>query len=322
IIRPENSNFATFSGRLLGTTAGVIFTSSTSVDGNFILSGSMSNAYGGTTSVQGNLLNNGSVQLLLAKSGGAVALPGNVTINFGGGVTLLENEQIADAASVMVNFGGNFRVNAQVGRVGALNGNGSVVLDDGSAGGTLFVGSGDFDGGITDGGLNGQLTKTGPGTLFLCGINNTYTGGTRVESGILAVDNVSGSATGTGAVIVQPSAVLSGGNTAGTAGFIGGPVTIQDLGHLEPGLSAGTLTLQSDLTLSPLSQVDFQLGQPGVGGGANNDLVKVFGNLTLDGALNISSIGFGGGGDYTLFTYGSRLFDNGLAIGTIPNGFE
>src|SRR4029434_8652320 len=94
----------------------------------------MRHAYGGMTSVQGNLLNNGSVQLLLAKTGGAVALPGNVTINFGGGVTLLENEQIADAASVMVNFGGNFRVNAQVERIGALNGNGSGGPDDCSAG--------------------------------------------------------------------------------------------------------------------------------------------------------------------------------------------
>jgi fibronectin-binding autotransporter adhesin len=222
----------------------------------------------------------------------------------------------------MVNLGGNFRVNAQVEKIGALNGNGSVVLDDGSTGGMLFVGSGDFDGGIADGGLNGQLIKTGPGSLFLSGINNTYTGGTRVEGGILAVDNPSGSATGTGPVIVQASAALSGGNTAGTAGFIGGSVTIQDMGHLEPGLSAGTLTLQSDLTLSPLSQVDFQLGQPGIIGGSNNDLVKVLDDMTLDGRLNITSIGFGGGGDYTLFTYGSSLFNNGLAIGAVPNGFD
>jgi len=186
----------------------------------------------------------------------------------------------------------------------------------------LVVGSGDFAGGIGDGGLNGQLVKTGPGTLFLSGISNTYTGGTRIEGGVLAVNNISGSATGTGAVNVQPSAVLSGGNTGATAGFIGGPVTIQDMGHLEPGLNAGTLTLQSTLMLSPLSQVDFQLGQPGFDGGANNDLVKVLDDLTLDGRLNISSIGFGGGGDYTLFTYGNRLFDNGLAIGTIPNGFN
>jgi autotransporter-associated beta strand protein len=178
VIHPENSNFATFSGRLLGTTAGVSFNSSGSVDGNFILSGSASNAYSGITTVEGNLLNNGSVQLLLAKTGGAIALPANVTINTGGTVTLIEDEQIADTARVVVNSGGVFRVNAHIERISTLNGNGSVVLSDSSAGGTLIVGSGDFDGAITDGGLAGQLVKTGPGTLILSR-GSSYTGGTR-----------------------------------------------------------------------------------------------------------------------------------------------
>ena len=107
IIRPENFYFATFSGQLLGTTAGVTFLSSSAVDGNFILSGSASNAYGGTTTVQGNLLNGGSVTALLAKTGGAIAIPANLILNFGGEVILIEDEQIADAATVSVNFGGN-----------------------------------------------------------------------------------------------------------------------------------------------------------------------------------------------------------------------
>jgi autotransporter-associated beta strand protein len=321
VIRPENSNFANFSGRLLGTTAGLSFISSDSVDGNFFLSGSADNAYGGTTTVQGNLINNGSIQLFLSKSGGAIAIPGNLTVNFGGEVTLLENEQIADTATVTLNFGGNLLVNGEVETITSLNGNGSVKLDDGSTGGILVVRVGDFNGVITDAGLGGRLVKPGPGTLFLSGAN-TYTGGTRVEGGNLAVDNPSGSATGTGAVTVQAGAVLSGGNAAGTAGFVAGAVIIENMGRLEPGLSAGTLTLQNNLTLSPFSQLDFELGMPGVEGGANNDLVKVFGNLTLDGELNISSIGFGGQGDYTLFTYASMLTDNGLAIGTTPAGFE
>jgi len=271
--------------------------------------------------VQGNLLNGGSVTALLAKTGGAVAIPANLILNFGGEVILIEDEQIADASTVSVNFGGNFDVNGQLETITTLNGNGSVQLDDGSVGGTLVARVGDFDGVIADGGLNGRLVKPGPGTLFLSGAS-TYTGGTRVEGGILVADNLSGSATGTGLVTVRPGAILSGGNAACTAGFIAGTVFIEDMGHLEPGLSAGTLTLQNHLTLSPFSQLDFELGTPGVQGGANNDLVKVFMDLTLDGELNVSPFGFGGEGDYTLFTYGKRLFNNGLEIGTVPAGYD
>ncbi len=68
--------------------------------------------------------------------------------------------------------------------------------------------------------------------------------------------------------------------------------------------------------------MDYELGLPFVEGGGENDLAKVLGNLVLDGVLNISPINFGGAGDYTLLTYGGSLTDNGLAIGTIPPGFD
>ena len=197
VIRPDSGNFANFSGRLLGTAAGVTFSSPTSVDGVFVLSGSGGNTYGGTTTVQGNLLSGGTVDLVLAKSGGATAIPGDLVINIGGGVSLLEDEQIADAAELTVNLFGDFDVNGRVETITALNGNGSVHLDSTTTGGVLAVRVGDFDGVISDAGLDGQLLKPGPGTLFLSGAN-TYTGGTRVEGGILAVDNTAGSATGAG----------------------------------------------------------------------------------------------------------------------------
>lgn len=321
VIRPDSGNFANFSGRLLGTIAGVSFSSPTSVDGAFVLSGSDDNAYGGTTTVQGNLLSGGTVDLVLAKSGGATAIPGDLVINLGGGVSLIEDEQIADAAEVTVNLFGDFDVEGHTETITALNGNGSVHLDSTTTGGVLVVLVGDFNGMISDAGLDGQLVKPGPGTLFLSGAS-TYTGGTRVEGGILAVDNTAGSATGAGPVIVRPDAVLAGGNTAGTAGFIAGAVSIQDMGHLEPGGSPGTLTLQDDLSLAPMSQLEYDLGQPGAEGGGDNDLVKVLGDLVLDGVLNVSPIGFGGTGDYTLLTYDGALADNGLSIGLIPTGYS
>ena len=95
---------------------------------------------------------------------------------------------------------------------------------------------------------------------------------------------------------------------------------IQVDGRLSPGLSDGTLSLQDDLILAAASQLDYELGTPGVEGGANNDLVNVAGDLILDGMLNLSPFNFGGKGDYTLLSCAGDLTDNGLAIGTIPAG--
>jgi autotransporter-associated beta strand protein len=320
-IQPGNANFVLFSGAMVGA-AGVSFQSSNSVDGAFVMSGTNSNTYGGTTTVGGNILNGGSVALLLGKTAGATSVPGNLVVNFGGEVVLLEDEQIANTASVTVNSFGSLNLDGLMETITALSGNGSVQLDDGtSLGGTLVVRVGDFDGVISDGALGGRIVKPGPGTLFLSGAN-TYTGGTRVDGGILVIDNVSGSATGAGLVTIRPGGELAGGNALATAGFIAGAVAIEDTGHLSPGLSAGTLTLQNSLTLAAASQLDYELGQPFVDGGAENDLTKVLGNLVLDGVLNISPFNFGGAGDYTLITYGGSLTDNGFSIGTIPPGFD
>jgi fibronectin-binding autotransporter adhesin len=69
--------------------------------------------------------------------------------------------------------------------------------------------------------------------------------------------------------------------------------------------------------------IDFELGEAGVVGGANNDLVLVGGNLTLDGILNVAGFGPGyGAGYYRLFNYGGSLTDNGLALGTIEGGLQ
>jgi autotransporter-associated beta strand protein len=65
----------------------------------------------------------------------------------------------------------------------------------------------------------GALQVTGPGTLTLSGASS-FSGGTTVSAGILRVANVSGSATGTGAVGVSAGATLSGN------GRVGGAVTV------------------------------------------------------------------------------------------------
>src|SRR4029077_16033701 len=68
-----------------------------------------------------------------------------------------------------------------------------------------------FSGTIQD---TGSISKIGTGTLTLTGANS-YSGSTTVTSGILLVNNISGSGTGTGAVSVNAGTLGGSGNIAG-----------------------------------------------------------------------------------------------------------
>lgn len=129
--------------------------------------------------------------------------------------------------------------------VGSIEGNGFVTLEDNQ----LVVGSNNlsttFSGMIDDEGLGGSLRKIGSGTLILTNAN-TYTGGTVVNRGRLAINNTTGSGTGTGAVQVV-------GGALGGKGFIAGPVTIGTGGAgrsvLAPGTGGlGLLRIQNTVT--------------------------------------------------------------------------
>jgi autotransporter-associated beta strand protein len=106
------------------------------------------------------------------------------------------------------------------------------------------------NGGVA-GGAGGSLTKVGSGQLTLSGAN-TYTGGTIVASGILAVSNVAGSATGAGPVQVQPGSILSG------AGIISGPVTLSGTSRRQSAIEPGTLDPVALLTIR--GQLRFRRG--------------------------------------------------------------
>ena len=145
------------------------------------------------------------------------------------------------------------------------------------------------------------LIKAGPGVMLLTA-SNSYSGTTTVSNGTLLVTGRLG---GSGAVMVGSAGKLGG------TGVITGLVTVA--GTLAPGASPGTLTISNNLLLAASASLAFELG-------TKSDRVAVSGNLRLDGTLNVSDAGGFGEGIYVLFTYGGALTDNGLNIGSVPNG--
>jgi autotransporter-associated beta strand protein len=150
----------------------------------------------------------------------------------------------------------------------------------------------------------GTLTILGGGTVSLTG-NNTYSGGTFVNSGTLLANNTTGSGTGSGSVTVYNGGTLSGN------GIIGSPVEIQNGGVFSPGNSTGLLTINGNFIADSGSLLDFSLG-------SNSDEAAISGNLTLNGTLNISNAGGLTNGTYPLFTYSGSL--SGVPVlGTTPS---
>ncbi|MDQ0068717.1 outer membrane autotransporter protein [Variovorax boronicumulans] len=251
----------------------------------------------------------GRIDLLDDASAGQARL-----VNESGGAISFSDRTSADQATVINNAGAQLRIGSLTNAglsIGSLEGAGSVLL------GAKALTTGGLNTSTTVSGTisgtGGSVVKVGSGTLTLSGAN-TYTGGTTVAAGTLAANNASGSATGTGAVQVQGGATLAG------TGAVAGTVTIAKGGILSAGNGgAGTLTTGS-LNLAAGAVLDYDLGQAGTAGGALNDLVKVNGNLQLDGTLNVaqSKGGVFGAGIYRLIDYTGTLTDNGLDIGSAP----
>jgi len=144
------------------------------------------------------------------------------------------------------------------------------------------------------------ITKNGNGILILGALaGNTYTGTTTVTAGAFDARNTSGSATGSGNVVVSGGALTGNGiiDPTGT-----NDVTISGAGILRPGLATGTDTTATLTFLSDLVFLDdggagtpsaaFEIAGEAAG---QYDEVIVGGAVTLDGTINVSfSNGFTG----------------------------
>lgn len=130
-------------------------------------------------------------------------------------------------------------------------------------------------GGVSQAQAGSSLRKTGPGTLLLTGAGS-YSGGTEVVEGRLWVNNATGSATGTGPVVV------SGTGEIGGHGHFDGHLTLAGGGTVAPGDSPGTLTVGS-ATWGAGGQYSWEINAAAGGAGVDPgwDRLSVSGTLEV-----------------------------------------
>jgi len=187
--------------------------------------------------------------------------------------------------------------------------------------------------------LNGafNLTKAGAGTLVV-DAGDYRSGNTVVSEGTMSFTGLAD--IGSPVITVASNAfldvgsfsdngvsglVLNFGQTLAGSGTIVGNVS--DGGAtsttISPGSSAGTLTINGNLTLLGGGALSFELGPIPTVGGGTNDLITVngvltFGNTAGNTTLNIIGV-TGSSVTYTLFQY--NTFSGSLANVTVPPGY-
>jgi fibronectin-binding autotransporter adhesin len=243
-------------GLLPGTGPGTANTTPVFATGTVVLTNA--NYFYGGTILQSGTLNINGINTL----GGA---------NYGGGV--FNGGTLQYAANLSGNNG-----SADLTSIGAAG----ITL--GAGGGTIDVNGNNitFASSIGNHGSGALTLKSSlvGGILNLQGAN-AYSGDTTVTNLALLVNNLTGSATGSGNVQIQNSGVLAG------TGTLGGSVNMGQGGLLMPGGPFGALTIGGDLTLSFGSTTWIQLQHSPL----NNAALNISGTLNAGGALVVTNAG-------------------------------
>ncbi|MBI4663782.1 MAG: autotransporter-associated beta strand repeat-containing protein [Verrucomicrobia bacterium] len=243
--------------------------------GNVTISGVI-----GTTT--GTLTKDGTGTLTLS---GANTYSGATTVS-SGTLRLGTAGAIGDTSDVSVSSGATFDVNGNVETIGSLAGAGNVTLGAGhlTTGGNNRSRS--HSGAISG---TGSLTKTGTGTFIFSG-NNSYTGATTVNAGILRV---------TGNTATSQFTVSNGGTLGGTGTI--GDFILHLGGAVSPGGSPGTLNSGSQTWDGGANYV-WEINQAHGTKGADPgwDFLNIGGTLSIGAAsdskfnLKITSLSSGG----------------------------
>jgi fibronectin-binding autotransporter adhesin len=214
-------------------------------------------SYGGNISGTGSVVLSGTGKVNLS---GTNTMTGGVTVN-SGTLQLGSNTGVSSAPVTMANA--TFDLNSFSPTITALSSastsiNAVITNSSTAAVSTLTVGAtGNYYGTISDGAAVGgtALTLTG-GTLGLFNANNSYTGPTTINGGVLLLKG--GGSLANTAVAINTGGALS---TSGITSKIAGLVTLNTGGviNLENGAAGNLLTLNGGLSLTGGGAIDFDL---------------------------------------------------------------
>ncbi len=280
------NNNTTFNGNISSTSGGTAANTLLTIGGNKTNTTSSLAGFTGTFAITGTTI-------IRLNAGSASSAAGSATAIFDTGAT----------GTLEAFNGGGSGSGALTNAIplGALQGTGGTLAGATHSGATFYAIGGlglstTFAGTINNTNTVGLFIVGG--ALNLTGASNIYAGGTTVQTGgALFANNAAGSATGTGAVTINSSAIFGGngaitGATTVNAGTL--PTSFATGGHIAPGSAgasagstAGTLTLGGGLTLNDFSNLDFILNGDSTSTG--NDLVSTTNlNLSANGLVQVN----------------------------------
>ncbi|MAE71249.1 MAG: hypothetical protein CME06_12380 [Gemmatimonadetes bacterium] len=173
---------------------------------------------------------------------------------------------------------------------GSMSNHSNIRIDNDSAAVFDFQGTATISGGtFTNDGLLSKSAGSGTATVAMATIN---TGTVEAASGTLSV---SSTLTNAGGEILLRNAAfeytagtldLADGSMRGSGTVIGD--VVNSAGDVQPGLSAGQLTLVDDYEQEAGGTLSIEIGDPGPGTG--HDLLEIGGTATLDGTLSVTII--------------------------------
>lgn len=242
--------------------------------GTLTLSGG-ANTYGGVTTISGGTLSvsglaNGSSASDIGQSAniaGSLVFNGGVLQYTGGGASIDRLFTVTTSGGTIDGSGGTLTLN----NVGALaySGNGprSLTLTGSAVGNTLASVYGDNGGAST-------LTMLGTGKWILTG-NNTYSGVTTINSGVLQVGNGATGATGTGGIVNNSALDFNRTGTV-TVGTVTGSGSVTNDG-------TGTVIMPGNNNYGGVTAINAGTVQIGNGGGTGSidQNAAIFDNGTL-----------------------------------------
>ncbi|MFO0812080.1 MAG: hypothetical protein U0796_02610 [Gemmatales bacterium] len=240
---------------------------------------------------------------------GGVVLAGSGSTTFNGPLTINSGGQGVSFNRTIHNNGTTTWLSGGIGGTNTWNNQNGAVLDAKSDNPWSAPFSNQFGATVRKSAGSGTTTFSGS-------FNNA--GSVDAQSGTIAFNGGFTQSGGTtllngGSIDSNTPMLFNAGSLVG-AGTLNASAVFTNA-SIVPGFSPGTITFNGSLGLGSGTTLNFELS-------STSDLINVNGNLVLDGILNVTALPGFGEGTFTIIDYSGTLTNNGLDLGSMPQGFE